>query len=391
MASNRVDSKTAYRLKDTPSNNLKTLRTSSLLGSGDLTHVPVRIDQEGAPTVNDDDTAGFLSGDTIFDVLTNTLYTLGDNSTGAAVWSSGGGGGGGGTDLGNILYVSASPSASGSETRANALGNLSKPLTPERAAAVAVAGDLIHVCAGTYTITTTATNGLWVDGVNWYFEPKARFNKSTAGDLFRKPLATATVEANIYGYGEFYLSGSPGIIIYNNLAAINTHFEFNICENSVGSVYVSETVCNDTVIGRNYAKTTAAICINITNGKSYIDCPVILSTASVAIKKFAGTATTIISNSIENQSAGLTLDGSAGMGTDVLINAAFISIANVIGSNSVIMNVGFMYRLTAGCQNGLFNVSGRVDTLYPKSGEINVGMVAAISDSSILACTVNTT
>lgn len=63
-----------------------------------------------------------------------------------------------------------------------------------------VSGDTIYVNAGNYTVTTTATNGLSKEGVNWYFETGAIVTKATSGIMF----GNGTLPQYILGYGSFY-------------------------------------------------------------------------------------------------------------------------------------------------------------------------------------------
>ena len=81
-----------------------------------------------------------------------------------------------------------------------------------------VSGDTIYVNPGTYTVTTTATNGLFKDGVNWMFAPKAAVSKSTAGDMFND--TGATLGGSIYGNGVFTTSGSAGLVFNNVVASL---------------------------------------------------------------------------------------------------------------------------------------------------------------------------
>ena len=90
--------------------------------------------------------------------------------------------------------------------------------TLELASADAVSGDTIYVNPGTYAVTTTATNGLFKDGVNWMFAPKAAVSKSTAGDMFND--TGATLGGSIYGNGVFTTSGSAGLVFNNAVASL---------------------------------------------------------------------------------------------------------------------------------------------------------------------------
>jgi hypothetical protein len=97
----------------------------------DKTSVNSRYEFPTDPTINDDNTDGYLSGDTWFNTVTKELFTLGDNSTGAAVWATGVSGG-------KVAIYD----ANGKPTFYNTIQD-----------AVAV-GGLIHIFAN---ITTTST------------------------------------------------------------------------------------------------------------------------------------------------------------------------------------------------------------------------------------------
>jgi hypothetical protein len=117
----------------------------------------------------------------------------------------------------------------------------------------AVSGDTIYVNAGNYTVTTTATNGLSKEGVNWYFETGAIVTKATSGIMF----GNGTLPQYILGYGSFYgttLCGS----IFQSLPA--------------GSV-IEGLICSSTSAG----------CISSSGTKSTITFREIISIAGVAV------------------------------------------------------------------------------------------------------------
>jgi hypothetical protein len=96
--------------------------------------------------------------------------------------------------LSSILFVS----TSGNDTTATkgSLGNTY--LTLEAARDAAIAGELIYVFPGTYTVTTTAPNGLAKDGVSYYFSPRTTIQKSSSGAIFN---ASMTLQLNNGGTG----------------------------------------------------------------------------------------------------------------------------------------------------------------------------------------------
>jgi len=77
--------------------------------------------------------------------------------------------------------------------------------TLELARDAAVFGDTIFVFPGSYTVTTTATNGIAKSGVNWFFYPGAVITKVTNGWMFS--LSGLASTCNVYGKGTFYKTG----------------------------------------------------------------------------------------------------------------------------------------------------------------------------------------
>jgi hypothetical protein len=113
-------------------------------------------------------------------------------------------------DLGRVLFVA----TTGSDTTGT-IGNIAKPyLTLEAAKTASTNGDLIYVYPGTYTVTTTATEGLAKDGIGYYFSPKTIINKATSGPIF---YADGFIYGfNVYGYGNFNKTTNTGIIFGSN-------------------------------------------------------------------------------------------------------------------------------------------------------------------------------
>lgn len=101
----------------------------------------------------------------------------------------------------NTVHVS----ANGNDTTGTR-NNLAKPfLTLEAAVAAASSGDTIYVYPGSYTVTTTTTNGLAKSGVNWFFFPGAIVTKISNGWMFS--LSGLASTCNVYGKGTFYKTG----------------------------------------------------------------------------------------------------------------------------------------------------------------------------------------
>jgi hypothetical protein len=108
------------------------------------------------------------------------------------------------------------------------VGDIGKPyLTLEGAKTASTNGDLIYVFAGTYTVTTTATEGLAKDGVSYYFSPETTINKATTGDIFR---ANGFVYGfSVLGYGNFNKTTNTGsifstsnIVVYGSVSTFGS-------------------------------------------------------------------------------------------------------------------------------------------------------------------------
>jgi len=108
-----------------------------------------------------------------------------------------------------------------------ARGDQNKPLlTPEAARDAAQSGDTIYVHTGTYTITTTAANGLSKDGVQWFLPYGAIFNKATSGHIFNNA-ADFVLPSNVYGWGTFNKMTTNGYIYSTFHASESFTAEFN--------------------------------------------------------------------------------------------------------------------------------------------------------------------
>jgi hypothetical protein len=94
-------------------------------------------------------------------------------------------------------------------------GNMNLPyLTLEAAKSASTTGDTIYVFPGTYTVTTTATEGLAKDGIAYYFSPDTIINKATTGDIFRTN--GFIYGFNVYGYGNFNKTTNTGSVFSSN-------------------------------------------------------------------------------------------------------------------------------------------------------------------------------
>lgn len=130
----------------------------------------------------------------------------------------------------NVVYV-----ATNGNDSLGARNDISRPfLTLEAAVNSAISGDTIVVYSGTYTVTTTATNGIAKSGVNYYFYPNTTVNKATTGDIFN---TTSLTTFNVYGYASFNKTSGAGRI-FNNNGAITFNFEALDLINSTGDCFL---------------------------------------------------------------------------------------------------------------------------------------------------------
>jgi hypothetical protein len=133
----------------------------------------------------------------------------------------------------------------------------------ETAVAAAVSGDLVHVYPGSYTIATTATNGIAKQGVNFFFEPGANVLKTSAGDMFND--TGFTVASNVYGYGNFTKTTSAGTI-FNYGENIDFTIEYNNLLNSATGLCIDNTrsgslPTNNVKVKGKSAISSAGICM----------------------------------------------------------------------------------------------------------------------------------
>ena len=134
----------------------------------------------------------------------------------------------------NVVYV-----ATNGDNSLGARNDISRPfLTLEAAANAAISGDTIVVYSGTYTVTTTATNGIAKSGVNYYFYPNTTVNKATAGDIFN---TTSLTTFNVYGYASFNKTSGTGRIFNNAGNNIGFNFEALDLTNSTSDCFLIGT------------------------------------------------------------------------------------------------------------------------------------------------------
>ena len=229
---------------------------------------------------------GFTSGtDIILDKLNGDQITIDASSLGGSSTS----------DYGDIIFVSEAGTSSG-VTRNDIIGDITSPVSLELATQLAQSGDTIHVKAGTYNVQTTGFTGLSVNGVNHYFEEGANVYKSTAGNMFATsgggPIFT---EANVYGSGSFYGSGSCDYIYYNFGVISDTAkvFEWDICENTANKCYYS-VFNGNTILKGKRRMYSPYDCIDSNPSDFYdlyVECPVIESLSGNCVSSSVGGGT----------------------------------------------------------------------------------------------------
>ena len=167
---------------------------------------------------------------------------------------------GGSITTNNAVYVAAN-----GVDATGARNNLAKPfLTLEAAKAVAVSGDTIYVYPGTYTITTTDSNGIAKSGVNYVFAPGCIINKSSAGDMFNDN--GFALPCNVFAYGStFSKTGSSGAI-YRQLIP-NAIFEATTVTNTTTHCFV--TYRGEVHFKVDYATSTAGAVLCMAQQNSY--------------------------------------------------------------------------------------------------------------------------
>ena len=251
-------------------------------------------------------------------------------------------------DYGSIIFVS--ETGSSGQSRTDIVGNINKPVNIEWASQIAQSGDTIYVKSGVYNITTTNSDGLSVSGVNHCFENNAKIYKNTTGPIFSKK--SGTTEANVFGSGSFYGSGSCGYIFENNWMDSSAHtqvFEWDICENSSNTCYFGSTNGNTVLKGKRSIVSTGGDAIaNIPNGdySLTVECPHIESTIGAGIKHgdlitFTGITGNlkVNSNTILGASNGATTSGVSVGGHENnghLINASYINYVNARNNSNII-------------------------------------------------------
>jgi hypothetical protein len=239
--------------------------TDANLSTSDITTNDVSITKHGFVPKAPNDLAKYLRGDGTWAIIPSV-------------------------SLGKILFVA----TTGNDGTA-IIGSISNPyLTLEAAQAASTNGDLIYVYPGTYTVTTTATEGLAKDGVSYYFSPGCTINKSTAGDMFR--VSSFTTGFSVYGYGNFNKTTNAASILYVTSSSFNIVFQANELTTSTSSVIFDIRSATKCYLDFKNASSTAGAVINIDSSRISIEMHSMSSTAGVVFAGSAGGAAGHFSN-----------------------------------------------------------------------------------------------
>ncbi|GEM_PF-3050750 len=228
--------------------------------------------------------------------------------------------------------------------------------TPELAIAAATSGQTIFVGPGTYTITTTATDGLAKEGVNWFIYTGAIFNKATAGSMFN--LVSFTSGGSVFGNGKFYKTATTGKIF--NMGDSSTSpslttatFEFDICSSTTDVCIINHSLYQLKTKGIYCGSTgNAAIWLGWGgNGNTLADIGSIKSTAATAVRCW----------------------GSNNSSSSYVINASVVTSTVGAGIHATcgVFNVAYCCGATYGYQIGYYNgdavINGSSNSIYVDS------------------------
>jgi hypothetical protein len=234
-----------------------------------------------------------------------------------------------GLSFANTLHVA----TNGNDTT-GARNNLAKPfLTLEAARDAAASGDTIFVYPGSYTVTTTDTNGLAKSGVNWFFYPGAILTKTTNGWMFS--LSGLVSACNVYGKGAFYKTGGTLGIHWagDDGAAIALDFIFE-------ADYVQQSV----------VAATFSVWNNVANLARY----------NIRYGVASGTHLLYVAYQSNLEVDTHTLKCTAGSAIKFNSGSTYIKVNGHLLQSTTTDGVGTMYNII----NGLFNVTRCIGTTY---------------------------
>lgn len=226
--------------------------------------------------------------------------------------------------------------------------------TLELASAGAVSGDTIYVNTGTYTITTTATNGIAKSGVNWYFKPGAIVNKATAGHLFND--IGFVNSCNVYGYGIFNKTITTGKI-YNAVTSLDLMFECFSESSTTDDIFLIGGVSKKVIINHYSSISSAG---RVINGQG--------STTELVINfnSMTSTSSNVIGGGL-NQIK-MNLNG------NLIRSTTSVAISDIWNFSQVISNVTNVYGVGYG-----FNLNNGNPTTLVINGN-TTGVIASVGD-----------
>jgi hypothetical protein len=207
--------------------------------------------------------------------------------------------------------------------------------TLEAARDAAVSGNTIIVFPGTYVVTTTATNGLSKEGVDYYFHSKTFVSKATAGDLFNE--TGFTVPCNVYGHGTFTKTTASGRILYNTTP--NATFEALSCTSSIDTIFT--TLRAKMKFKVDYATASAGYVLRLENQNIYSD-----SLIDINMIYWKSTSAAAIGSSNWWYYTTLRVTG------EILESTAASAIVQYNGNVKLHLNIGQILGLTYGLSSG---------------------------------------
>jgi hypothetical protein len=335
------------------------------------------LNASSAPTATDDSGSGYSVGSIWIDTTNDKIYQCVTAKATEAVWLDLTGGGGV-TNIQNRIFVSANGSTS--DDRVDVVGNIFKPVTPERARVIGQSGDNFYVFAGSYTLTETGSNGYSVDGTYWYFEAGAIWNKATSGPMFAN--GGFSLGCNVYGHGEFNGSGACGDMYYNQVSSLNWIFEGKSIEvTSPASCFRDQlaTFQRATINVTDRIRSTGSIAIWYQGDYLTVNCPWIDSTANTTILRAAGVYTQINTQRLTSTGSFNAYQRTSGASKDE-INAAYVSRVNLSSGGNCILNVARVDVLTT--SDNLCKVTGEAGAITHNGGTLEVGAFESITNTS---------
>lgn len=325
------------------------------------------------PSLTDDVSKGYSSTSNWVDLVGLKIYEAISTAVGAAVWVEISGGGV--TDIQNTIFVTTNGSTT--DSRVDVVGNIFKPVTPERAAAIMVAGDTAIVAVGEYTVVPVAANGLSVDGANWHFARGANFNQSSGTGMFSN--AGFSTGCKISGEGGFY-GTSTAPTMFTHHRSFEWEVEGYECTHTSSRCFYNIT-STATEINIRFTKkilSTGSEALRVYGGTLTLDCPIIQSTSADTIIRYVATQTTIISESILATGAFNSLDFTTN-GGNLSIVASFVTKASFAGTGYISYNVGETTTISTSVVN--LDCNGYVETLTHLGGNADVALLRHLNST----------